>query len=133
MKVIVDTSVWSEFLRRKQEGKTANVEVLKALIKEGRAVMPGIVKQELLSGIRARDRFEKLRKLLSGFQSLLATEEDHIRAASLFNTCKRAGVQGSFIDFLICAQAQRNAMAILTSDKDFSGFTEIISINICHE
>ncbi len=92
MKIIIDTSVWSEFFRRRKEGKTENVEVLKTLIKEGRAVMPGIVKQEILSGMREKDRFEKLRGLLSGFKCLLATEKDHIRAASLYNSCKKAGV-----------------------------------------
>ena len=133
MKVIIDTSVWSEYLRRKKEGKTEIVEVLKTLIKEGRAVIPGIVKQEVLSGFREADRFEKLKGLLSGFQSLLATEEDHIRAASLFNSCRSAGIQGSFVDYLICAQAQRNAMAILTSDKDFTEFSKIISIEFWKE
>ncbi len=133
MNVIIDTSVWSEFFRRKKAVKSESVEVLKMLIRDGRAVMPGIVKQELLSGIREEDRFEKLRRLLSGFKCLLATEEDHIHAASLFNSCKKAGVQGSFGDFLICAQAQRNAMSILTSDNDFVEFSKIIAVNIWKE
>ena len=133
MKVIIDTSVWSEYLRRKKEGKSEKVEVLKTLIKEGRAVIPGIVKQEVFSGIREADRFEKLKGLLSGFQALLATEEDHIRAASLYNSCRSGGIQGSFVDFLICAQAQRSAMAILTSDKDFTEFSKIISIEFWEE
>ena len=133
MKVIIDTSVWSEYLRRKKKGKSEKVEVLKTLIREGRAVIPGIVKQELLCGVREAERFEKLKGLLSGFQALLATEEDHIRAASLFNSCRSAGIQGSLVDFLICAQAQRNAMAILTSDKDFTEYSKIISIEFWKE
>ena len=92
--------------------------------------MPGVVKQELLSGIRNRERFQKLLNLLSGFEPLLASESDHILAARYFNDCRSKGVQGSFIDFLICAQATNSKMSILTSDKDFENYRNVIPVRI---
>lgn len=126
MRVIVDTSVWSEYFRRKKPANSDNTEILKELIRQGRAVMPGIVKQELLSGIKEPERFEKLRHILSGFDAHLADELDHILAARFFNLCRLKGIQGSFSDFLICAQASRAQMAILTSDKDFDHYQGVI-------
>jgi hypothetical protein len=50
-----DTSVWSLALRRKNESLSTNerflVTELSELIREGRARMIGLVRQELLSGV----------------------------------------------------------------------------------
>lgn len=129
MRVIVDTSVWSEYFRRNKPENSGNIQILRKLIFQGRAVMPGIVKQELLSGIRENERFEKLLQILSGFDSLLADELDHILAARFFNLCRLKGIQGSFSDFLICAQASRSQMSILTSDKDFDLYRGVIPVH----
>lgn len=64
------------------------------------------------------------------FPDLPATTEDHILAAKFFNQCRRNGVQGSPVDFLICAQASRNQQKILTTDKDYQHYAEYISIDI---
>ena len=57
MNVLVDTSVWSLALRRKRETLGDNERVLvrelSELIREGRAKVVGLVRQELLSGIAA--------------------------------------------------------------------------------
>jgi predicted nucleic acid-binding protein len=130
MKVIVDTSVWSEYFRRKKPANSLHIEDLRTLIVEGRTVMLGIVKQELLSGVGHPNRFEKLKTILSGFQSTLATEEDHILAAEFFNACRSKGIQGSFGDFLICAQASRMSAPIITSDKDFTSYQKELPIQL---
>ena len=58
MNVLVDTSVWSLALRRHaQDLSAAEVSVvgeLTELIKEGRTRVIGLVRQGLLSGIKAR-------------------------------------------------------------------------------
>ncbi len=52
MKVLVDSSVWSLALRRREPEPTAMVRELRELIVEGRANLIGSVRQEILSGIR---------------------------------------------------------------------------------
>lgn len=65
MNVLIDTAVWSLALRRKNEDLNANegllVSELSELIREGRARLIGLVRQELLSGIRATEQYEILR------------------------------------------------------------------------
>ncbi len=71
MNVLVDTSVWSLALRRKNESLGTNerplVAELAELIREGRARVIGLVRQELLSGIKTTEQYEKLRLHLRSF------------------------------------------------------------------
>ena len=118
---------------RKMGGfKTKRESVNRALAEfiEHRVQMLGIIRQELLSGIRKVGQFRQIERILEGFRDLLATSEDHLTAARFFNDCKRRGIQGSAIDFLICAQAYRNGMSILTTDDDFLQYSRHLPIKI---
>jgi predicted nucleic acid-binding protein len=58
MKVVVDTSVWSLALRRNAPDDAAFVvNQLRDLITDGRVVLVGAVRQEVLSGIRHLEQF----------------------------------------------------------------------------
>lgn len=130
MKVIVDTSVWSLFLRRRERQDTPSVEELRRMIAEKNVQMLGIIRQELLSGVQDESQFQKLADILESFPDLVAESADHTQAARFFNICRRNGVQGSPVDFLICAQAYRNKMAILTDDRDFENYARHIPIKL---
>lgn len=138
MNVLVDTSVWSLALRRTKidskpdEPEDIYVTELRELINEVRAQIIGPIRQELLSGISSQAQFEKLRDYLRSFQDLPVDSQDYERAAELFNSCRNKGVQGSHIDFLICAVAQRYNIPIFTTDKDFSLYAQLINI-VLHE
>ena len=71
MMVLVDTSVWSLALRRKQADLSPGEQDLKTalqeLVQDGRAQIVGPVRQELLSGIRADESFRKVRDALRAF------------------------------------------------------------------
>lgn len=56
--------------------------------------------------------------------------EDHVLAASFSNRCRRLGVQGSLVDYLICAIAVREAMPIFTTDRDFELFEQHVPITL---
>ena len=127
MKVIVDTSVWSLALRRQQHNNSI-VNKLRDLIADGRVVLLGAVRQEILSGIKHQEQFEKLRDCLRAFPDLTLDAEDYELAAEYFNTCRRHGIQGANTDFLICATANRRNYAILTTDKDFISFSQYLPI-----
>jgi hypothetical protein len=128
MKVIVDTSVWSLALRRDKRGSSAPVQELRHIIHDHRLQMIGPIRQEILSGIRSESQFKKLQKHLESFPDLPILTEDYVAAAKLFNRCRSKGIQGSNIDFLICAVAIRNSFSIYTTDKDFEIFSKHIQI-----
>ena len=130
MRVLVDTSVWSLALRRREPSNDPSVGVLADLIRDGRVDMIGAIRQEILSGIKSKRSSDALRQKLRSFPDLPLDTEDHELAAGFFNRCRTRGVQGSNTDFLICAVASRREMAILTTDRDFSRFVEQLPVRL---
>lgn len=128
MKVIVDTSVWSLALRRPQQQHNSIANKLHDLISDGRVILIGAVRQEILSGIKHQAQFDKLKNNLRAFPDLSLDIEDYELAADYFNICRRNGIQGANTDFLICACATRRNYEIFTTDKDFISFSQCLPI-----
>jgi len=128
MRVLVDTSVWSLALRR--QAPTAEAEQLASLIRDGLVSIIGPIRQEVLSGISDKAVFERLVARLDAFEDTVIAPEDYITAAEFYNTCRQHGIQGSHIDFLICAVAAGNGLAIFTTDKDFTRYAAHVPIQL---
>lgn len=129
MSVIVDSPIWSLAFRRNQPEPTVTAELRRLLLAD-EALLLGAVRQEVLSGIRERERFERLRDYLAEFPDLPARRTDYELAADLFNTCRTRGVQGSNTDFLLCATAIRLGIPIYTTDRDFETYAEHFPIEL---
>jgi predicted nucleic acid-binding protein len=134
MNVLVDTSVWSLALRRKNESLAANerflVTELSELIREGRARVIGLVRQELLSGIKTSEQYEKLRLYLRSFRDEVVDTPDYEEAAKAGNRCRAKGVVVSIVDILLCAVAIKREWAIFTIDPDFSNYARVLPLRI---
>ncbi len=134
MSVLIDTPIWSLALRRKPAQLNREerhlVEEWKGLVWDGRARLAGIIRQEVLSGIRDASDFERLRERLASFDDVPAGASDYERAASYFNACRGKGVTPSSFDMQICALATRHGLAIFTIDTDFIRYAKIIPIKL---
>ena len=135
MKVLIDTSVWSQALRRQKATsgsllEAQAVDLLKELIHDGRVALLGPVRQELLSGVKTKDQFEILQKILSVFPDVSLGSSDYDLAAQNFNKCRQAGVQGSNTDFLICAVSMNRAWPVLSLDKDFERYQKHLPLSL---
>jgi predicted nucleic acid-binding protein len=134
MNVLIDTSVWSLALRRKNESLSTNerflVAELSELIREGRARMIGLVRQELLSGIKTAEQYEKLRLHLRSFPDEVVDTSDYEEAAKAGNRCRAKGVVVSIVDILLCAVANKRLWTIFTTDPDFSNYARVLPLRI---
>lgn len=134
MNTLVDTSVWSLALRRSSRNlngdEKAVVAELAELINGGRARIIGLVRQELLSGVKTSEQFEKLRESLRAFEDARLESADYEAAARCGNSCRSAGISLSLADMLICAVAQRHDWAIFTTDPDFQRYTKILGVKL---
>jgi predicted nucleic acid-binding protein len=130
MKVLVDTSVWSLVLRRKNPSDSPYKQLLSDLISDGRVVLLGNVRQEILSGIRYEKQFDLLKEKLRAFPDLPLELEDYEVAAKFCNTCIHKGISGGDIDFLICSSAFRRDFHILTTDIDFDRYQKYLPIRL---
>jgi predicted nucleic acid-binding protein len=119
---LVDTCAWSLLLRRKTKARMSHDEQLMlaaliAAIEDGRIAIIGPIRQEVLSGIRDKDQFEKLRTALEPFRDEQLTTAHFEAAARFFNLCRGQGVECDATDVLICSVAAREKWTVLTSDR----------------
>ena len=137
MKILIDTSVWSQALRRQSSEASSTdqvrvVNVLKELIHDSRIAMLGPVRQELLSGVKTQKQFETLQQILSVFSDETLLKEDYEQAAKNFNQCRQGGVQGSNTDFLICAVSMLRGWPIYSLDRDFEQYQKHLKVKLHH-
>jgi len=130
LKVIIDTSIWSLALRRGHPPDNSILVELESLISDYRVQLIGPIRQELLSGIKSDEQFNKLKQYLSSFPDYQIHTEDFVLAAKFFNQCRKKGIQGSNTDFLICSIAVNNNWEIYTTDQDFSHFQKYLPIKL---
>jgi predicted nucleic acid-binding protein len=131
MNVLVDTCIWSFLLRyRHLSQDDVYIQELKKLIQQTQVILLGTVRQEVLSGIRHVQQFDRIRQKLRAFPDFPLTIEDYETAAEFFNLCRAKGIQGSMTDFLLCAVAHRYDFPIFTTDNDFKHFQQHIDFKI---
>ena len=132
MSVLVDSDVWSELLRKVKGELSPQVKVLMTLLDEAEVgvMLIGAVRQEVLSGWRERQQFERVRELLRDFPDQDVGTVEYELAAEYFNTCRSKGVQGSHTDFLICACSAAWDVPILTRDQDYGRYAEYVPMHL---
>jgi hypothetical protein len=134
MNALVDTSVWSLALRRKAKNMTAAeqsvVDELADLTREGRARIIGLIRQELLSGIKTAAQYEKLRVALRAFPDEPIDASDYEGAAKISNACRSRGIVPSVVDALICQIAVARQWGIFTTDPDFKAYARVLPIKL---
>ncbi len=134
MNTLIDTSVWSLALRRRAQDLNAPEKILVAelaeLVKEGRARILGVIRQELLSGIKTTEQYEKLRTTLRSFPDEFLDTSDYELAAKNSNDCRAKGIAVSVVDAMICAVGATRDWPIFTADPDFKNYATALTIKL---
>jgi predicted nucleic acid-binding protein len=132
--VLVDTSVWSLALRRSPINLNATekalVEELAELIKEGRARIIGLVRQELLSGIKSPAQFSRLSEILRSFPDEPVGTSDYEEAATAGNRCRSKGIAVNVVDMLICVVAETRGWTVFSTDPDFNRYAAVLGFKV---
>ncbi len=128
MGVIVETSVWSLALQRRNPVDNPETEALIELIGKGTAIMIGPVRQEILSGVRYTVQFDRLKSALSAFPDERVKSNDFVEAARICNKCLDSGIVIGNTTCLIGAIAIAREMEILTIDQEFQKLTSIVKV-----
>ncbi len=127
--VLIDTNVWSTYLRRNTEEDKGLRYHVEELIKQGRVVFIGPIRQEVLSGIRDPKKFELLKEYLSAFDDEVIHTHEYELAAKLTNDCMSKGIAISAIDAIIAACVYSKGWEIYTRDKDFDRYAKCLKIS----
>ncbi len=127
--VLIDTNIWSTYLRRKSEEDNELRYNVEELIKSGRVEFIGPIRQEVLSGIKDNKKFELLKEYLSAFDDEVIHTHEYEIAAKLTNDCISKGIAISAIDAIIAACVYSKGWELYTRDKDFDRYAKVIKIN----
>jgi hypothetical protein len=120
LNVFVDTSVWSLALRRDAPTDQPEVARLVTALQSGESVYTtGLIFQELLQGFSGPKFRDQIVDRFSALPLIVPDRQDHIEAATLHNTCRRAGIQVGTIDVLLARLCLRYDLELLTTDQDF--------------
>jgi predicted nucleic acid-binding protein len=118
--LFIDTSVWSLALRRGSSPDEPQVQALiDALGGSDAVIITGLVRQGLLQGFTGPKALALIVQRFSALALIQPDRGDHIAAAQLRNTCRRAGVQVGTVDALIAQLCIGNGLTLLTTDNDF--------------
>lgn len=127
MPVLVDTSVWIDFIRG---GSRTPTGLLRSALDRG--VTPAInatIYQEILQGAVDDRRFREYRSYFGS--QLFLHPTDHVelseRAARIFFDCRRKGLTlRSTIDCAIAALAIEHDVPLLHDDRDFDQLAQVV-------
>ena len=128
--VIIDTSVWIDFLNGSYNEKTIKLKDLK---QKGIDIFTtGLIITEILCGIKDNNMFEivkeKLLKLPFANPSYPLT---YINAAIIYKEGRRKGITiRKTIDFLIAQIAIENNLHLLHKDSDFDKIASFTKLRI---
>lgn len=116
--VLVDTSVWIDFFQRPD---SPSIKQLEALIKDNnRAVICGIILQEILQGIRNDGSYTLAKARLSALPFIITNKDVYLSASAIYRTLRTKGITVPAVDVTIASLAILNEIPVLTNDKHFS-------------
>jgi predicted nucleic acid-binding protein len=132
--ILLDTSILSRVFRRSRPGpeeERLRLVVEDLMTGEAPLGLPGVVLQEVLSGVRSEKQFGDLkRRLLAAFTIVLPTTADHVEAAQLRNTCLTKGLSASGPDCLIAVTAIAGGHELFVADSDFEAIAKVAPLKL---
>ena len=131
MSLFVDTSVWSLAFRRDVPSPAPEVDALIGALESGQLILTtGFILQELLQGFSGPKTRDRILERFSSLPLLVPNRQDHIDAADLRNTCRRAGVQVGTVDALFAQLCIHHGLTMLTTDGDFQNMASHCALQV---
>ncbi len=121
--VLVDTSIWIEFLDRNNPTLRRDLETL---LRQGEVATAGVVLAELRSGCRSTPQVRGLMQAMEPLVYLEAERDSWLRAGELVAECSARGYQVGIADCLLAALAMRENAFIFTLDHDFERIPRLL-------
>ncbi len=125
--VLVDTSVWVDFLRGIKDPKVFS---LKELLVKGEVSLNEVIFAEICFGARGPKQFEQFKKYFSSLPFLHLPEDWHHTLAEMGQTLTRSGYKPFIADLLITLTALDHQVPLLTTDSDFEIFEKLFGLKL---
>jgi predicted nucleic acid-binding protein len=123
-KVLVDTSAWIEFFRKRDPCYST----ISKLLDEDRICCLGIVLAELIQGAKTREEIKALKDFTYVFPFLEGSAKLWEKAGELAFSLKKSGKQIGLSDCYIAVAANEGKTGILTLDNHFFTIKDYLDI-----
>ena len=124
--ILVDTSAWIEFFRK----KAPYYEAILELIDNGIICCVGIVLAELLQGAKCQREFEVLKEFLYVFDFLPESTEMWKKAGEVSYLLRHKGKAIGLSDCYISVITISNNVQLLTLDRHFETIGKEVELNL---
>jgi len=128
--ILVDSSVWIDAIRGKQEPQC---ETLAELLARGEVVcLNSLILTEVLRGSHSDDELNHVARQLRRLPFLeLDAPHDHIQASRLYRSARASGVTVSGVaDLLIAATCIEFEATLLHNDRDFDNLATVSDLKV---
>jgi len=117
--ILVDTSVWIDFLRGTESPERKTLHNL--IADEADLAVTGIILTEILQGIRKERDLETTKEYLLEFPLITPSGiSTYLEAAGIYRACRKKGrTIRKTIDCIIAAICLENDLTLLHKDRDF--------------
>ena len=128
--ILVDTSVWIDFLQGKDTIHRHTIHNL--IAKEEDICLTGIVLTEILQGIHDDKTCQEMKRYLLELPIYEPVDiNTYIEAAGIYRACsKRGKTVRKTIDCLIAAIAIENDLILFHNDRDFNSIAECTELKV---
>lgn len=117
VKVLPDTCAWIDFFNARS---TPLSDALEEALRSGAICTCGIVKYELVQGLKSKEEEQVLFEALQAVEHLEMTGSLWIRAGQLAGGLRKQGITIPLSDILIATLALECKASVLTIDRHFS-------------
>ncbi|MCK5505856.1 MAG: PIN domain-containing protein [Thermodesulfovibrionia bacterium] len=124
--VLVDTSAWIEFFRKKEPYFT----VVSDLINDDRVSCIGLILAELLQGAKSKKELDVLKEFLHVFDFLPESSELWQEAGELSFVLQRKGRKVGLSDCYIAVMTRTHEAGLLTLDKHFKEIKKVFPFTL---
>ena len=125
--VLVDSSVWIDYLRG---ATTRQTQTLDSLLSEDAVGVGDLIVTEVLQGVRGDKTFDRVRDELETFALIeIGGYRIALQAAKNYRALKARGISvRKTIDTLIATRCIEDGLSLLHSDRDFEPFVEHLGL-----
>ncbi len=113
--VLVDTSIWIDYLQR---NNTFNGKIIE-LIDAKEVVVTGLIVAELIQGAKTEKEIKLIRSFTESFDVLSGDSQTWEKAGMLSYELRKKGRIIGLADSFLAALAIENSLSIFTQDKHF--------------
>ncbi|MBS0184533.1 MAG: PIN domain nuclease [Nitrospira sp.] len=128
--IVVDTSVWIEFLEAR--GTSFDAHLAHLIDKNAPLALTDLIYCEVLQGIHDDPTHQKIHDVLRAFPILMMGDlEIFDRAVEMYRRCRRKGITiRSTVDCLIAAMCLEADAELYHNDRDFMGIAKVHGLKL---